>query len=186
MLVPSALGAYWVLCRATPGQDMVPALSLSGLGGIFGAVAAAVITAHRGDGSGDGSGGSWSAPLEPAPGDVGALAALVAQVALVALAFTLLTVGARDVPSAEVSLYMLLELPIAPLFVWAATGENPGWRVFIAAAGIMAAMTAEARAGLRDAAEDLPHPSDETRGETEEAPSVGVASIGPRAIEVSI
>ena len=181
MLVPSALGAYWVLCRATPGQDMVPALSLSGLGGIFGAVAAAVITAQR-----DGSGGSWSAPLEPATDSPGALAALVAQVALVALAFTLLTVGARDVPSAEVSLYMLLELPIAPLFVWAATGENPGWRVFIAAAGIMAAMTAEARAGLRDAAEDLPHPSDETRGETEEAPSVGVASIGPRAIEVSI
>jgi drug/metabolite transporter (DMT)-like permease len=31
LLVPMALGGYWVLCKSSPAHDMVPALALSGL-----------------------------------------------------------------------------------------------------------------------------------------------------------
>ena len=48
--MPVALGLYWVLCKATPGQEMVPALTFSGLSGAMAALA--VIVANVGFGGG--------------------------------------------------------------------------------------------------------------------------------------
>ena len=79
-----------------------------------------------------------------------AIAALVTQTLSVAVAFALLTLGAKDVPSAEVSLIMLIELALGPLLVWAAVGEMPTWRVWLGAAGVLATMAAESFAAVAD------------------------------------
>jgi hypothetical protein len=63
LLVPIALGLYWVLCKATPGQDMVPALALSGLSGA--AVSLAAVLATAGSRTGEEVGG----PLTPVTDD---------------------------------------------------------------------------------------------------------------------
>jgi len=78
---------------------MVPALALSGFTGPLSSLVVIF-----------GAGNVSAAPLLPL--DAAAGAALASNVFQVAAAFMLLTIGARDVPSAEVSLYMLIELCI--------------------------------------------------------------------------
>lgn len=68
------------------------------------------------------------------------------------LTYTILTSwalrsGARDVPSAEVSLYMLIELCIGPFLVWLAMGEQPTWQVLVGAGGIFLTMGVESWQG---------------------------------------
>jgi drug/metabolite transporter (DMT)-like permease len=89
-------------------------------------------------------------PTPPADDGGVAIAALVTQTLSVAVAFALLTLGAKDVPSAEVSLIMLIELALGPLLVWAAVGEMPTWRVWLGAAGVLATMAAESFAAVAD------------------------------------
>ena len=101
--------------------------------------------------SGDGGGYGRVAPLVPVTDDGGvAVTALVCQCVLVAAAFMFLTIGAKDVPSAEVSLYLLMELPIATLLVWWATGETPPWQVFVGAAGLLCTMGVESWIGITE------------------------------------
>lgn len=50
----------------------------------------------------------------------------LAHGAFIAAATCLMTLGPRYLPSAEVSLLILLESALAPLLVWAVIGENPG------------------------------------------------------------
>ena len=78
------------------------------------------------------------------------MTALVFQCVLVAAAFMFLTIGAKDVPSAEVSLYLLMELPLATLLVWWATGETPPWQVFVGAAGLLCTMGVESWIGITE------------------------------------
>lgn len=119
LLVPAALGLFWVLCKATPGQDMVPALSLSGLSGA--AASLSVIVSNAGSRPDEKVGG----PLTPVTDDGGGAAvALVSQTAIVAVAFMLLTVAAKDVPPAEVSLYMLTELVLGEAGVDVSAGRD--------------------------------------------------------------
>ena len=66
------------------------------------------------------------------------------------MAFALLTVGAKDVPSAEVSLIMLIELFLGPVLVWAAVGEMPSWRVWVGSGGVLITMAVESAVGLME------------------------------------
>ena len=175
LLVPVTLGLFWVLCKATPGQDMVPALSFSGLGGAIVSFVVIVFTAD--DRRPPDEDGDYEnllvllGPLTPRSSGGGGVAVsiiiLVAQAFVVALAFMLLTIGAKDVPSAEVSLVMLLELVIGPLMVWAVMGEVPTVRVFVGAAGIATTMFVESWRGLREsweAAAEEKEEEEEERG----------------------
>ena len=44
----------------------------------------------------------------------------------IVVSMSLLAIGPRYIPSAEVSLLVLLESVLAPLLVWAVVGEHPG------------------------------------------------------------
>ena len=147
LLVPVGTGAYWTFCKANPDADMVPALSTSGLLGQ--ALALAVVFAA--DARSEDGGYGRVAPLVPVTDDGGvAVTALVFQCVLVAAAFMFLTIGAKDVPSAEVSLYLLMELPLATLLVWWATEETPPWQVFVGAAGLLCTMGVESWIGITE------------------------------------
>ena len=145
LLVPVGTGAYWTFCRRTRrghGRRCPPRAS-SGNPGAGGRV--------RGGRAKRDGGYGRVAPLVPVTDDGGvAVTALVFQCVLVAAAFMFLTIGAKDVPSAEVSLYLLMELPIATLLVWWATGETPPWQVFAGAAGLLCTMGVESWIGITE------------------------------------
>ena len=146
LLVPLGTGAYWVYCKANPDADMIPALAASGVVGQTLALIVLLTAEIRPNDP-----GGLAAPFIPASDDGWVVVfALVAQCLLVSAAFACLTLGARDVPAAEVSLYLLLELPLGTLFVWWATGETPPWRVFAGAGGLLCTMATESWTGIAE------------------------------------
>jgi len=62
------------------------------------------------------------------------------------LGLTLLTVGARMLPSAEVALLTLLEVVLGPLWVWLAYSEQPTATTLVGGAIITAAVIVQATA----------------------------------------
>ncbi len=56
------------------------------------------------------------------------------------LAVGLLSIGPRYLPAAEVSMFTVLEVILAPLLVWFVLGENPGSRSILGGAVIIAAI----------------------------------------------
>ena len=158
LLVPVALASYWTVCKSSPDADMIPALSLSGLGGALLAVAVIFGSSPRRE---DGARGAAFIPTRPDDDGGVSVSALTAQTFSVAVAFALLTLGAKDVPSAEVSLIMLIELALGPVLVWAAVGEVPTWRVWIGAAGILVTMAVESVAGVLEERKRAPALEDE-------------------------
>ena len=60
---------------------------------------------------------------------------------------TLLTIGARMLPSAEVALLTLLEVVLGPLWVWLAYSERPSATTLVGGAIITAAVIVQATAG---------------------------------------
>lgn len=165
LVVPAALALYWTACKSADA-DMIPALALSGLGG--GALAIVVVFASvPSDRDPD---ESPESPFMPNPPDADggvALAALLTQTVSVALAFALLTIGAKQVPSAEVSLIMLIELALGPALVWAAVGEVPTWRVWLGSAGVLVTMAVESAVGVADERRkaSVSSPASETGGD---------------------
>jgi drug/metabolite transporter (DMT)-like permease len=167
LVVPAALALYWTACKsADASADMIPALALSGLGG--GALAIAVVFASVPSDRDPSE--SPESPFMPNPPDADggvALAALLTQTVSVALAFALLTIGAKQVPSAEVSLIMLIELALGPALVWAAVGEVPTWRVWLGSAGVLVTMAVESAVGVADERRkaSVSSPASETGGD---------------------
>ena len=179
LIVPAALALYWTACKsAKKDADMIPALALSGLigGSLATLVVLGTVPFQRNENQNQNQNESVLSPLMPTPpaedGGV-AIAALVTQTLCVAVAFALLTLGAKDVPSAEVSLIMLIELALGPVLVWAAVGEMPTWRVWLGAAGVLATMAAESFAAVaderREGSAEFSSAERETGGETGDA-----------------
>jgi len=63
------------------------------------------------------------------------------------IAVALITVGPRYLPAAEVSLFLLLETVLAPLWVWLALGETPPASVLSGGTVIVSALIANILAG---------------------------------------
>ena len=129
--VPAATAVVVVVVRARPARDMMPAIALGGAMGM--AIAAA------------GSAGSLAAPW----GDIGL--ALRMGVTQIALGFTLLTLAARWVPAADVGLFVLSEIPLAPLWVWATVNEVPPTLTFLGGGIVVGAAIAAMLWGRRTA-----------------------------------
>jgi len=70
--------------------------------------------------------------------------ACVLGLCLTPIAFTLVTVGPRYIGAAEVSLLMLLETALGPLWVWLVMGEVPARTALIGGAVIIAAIAVSA------------------------------------------
>lgn len=102
--VAMALGLNFVTLRHHPGLPLLPAIGAGALlAGLFGLVAAT-----------------------PARLTEGALLPILAAALLVLpLSFFLLSAAARHTSAATVSLLMLLETALGPLWVWLATAEAP-------------------------------------------------------------
>jgi drug/metabolite transporter (DMT)-like permease len=103
--VAIAMGGNFTVIRHARAINMVPAMALSGL--IVGLVALLV--------------------AEPAVLDRMQLVwMLVMGLFVVPVSFALISLGPRYLPAAEVSLLLLLETVLGPLWVWLALGETPG------------------------------------------------------------
>lgn len=99
-----ALASAFTLIRRSPKVDMVPALALAGL------VVAAL-----------------SYPLT-APfvySDQQILWIALMGIIVLPVSFGLMTIGPRYIPAPEVSLLLLLETTLGPIWVWLAIGEEP-------------------------------------------------------------
>jgi drug/metabolite transporter, DME family len=124
-----AMAAMIVLIRRAKAVDMVPAQCLGGL--IAATVAALMVDTF----------------VVPA-GDLGRIVLL--GVVQIGAGFMLFTMGARYVPAAQVSLLMLSEMVLAPMWVWLAVDEVPAMVTLIGGILIMTAVVSQAVAGLRE------------------------------------
>ena len=109
--VPMATAIVVLVVRVRPARDLMPATALGGLVGMAIAVG--------------GSAGSLAVPW----GDAGL--SFLMGVVQIALGFTLITLAARWVPAADVGLFAMSEIPLAPLWVWATVNEVPTTLTFL-------------------------------------------------------
>ena len=128
LAVALSLAAIFVLVRRRHDLNLVPA---TGAGALLSGLAAAPL----------------AAPLALAPGQVASLAAM--GLLVLPLAFALLTHGARSLPAAEVTLLLLLETVLGPLWVWLGVGEVPTRAALIGGAIVVGALAAHAAWRLR-------------------------------------
>lgn len=129
--VPLSFASMIIFMRRGKNFDMVPAICLAG---VFSTVASAVMA----DGL-DISGRDLALCILLGAGQVGG-------------GFTLITLGIRYVPAAEVALFSFTETIFAPIWVWLAIGEVPnplamagGAVVFVSVAGRMVVGMVEQR-----------------------------------------
>jgi drug/metabolite transporter (DMT)-like permease len=78
------------------------------------------------------------ADLAPMPTDLGLLALF--GIGQMGFALILFTAGVRLIPAADAGLITMLEVILAPVWVWLAFGENPGPRALIGGAIVLAAV----------------------------------------------
>ena len=104
------LASTFVIVRRARAVSMIPAMAISGL-------MVAIIVAP------------WAAPTAINRDDIGLLLLLGGVVLPVSIA--LITLGPRFLPAPEVSLIMLLETALGPLWVWLALGEQPSWQALV-------------------------------------------------------
>jgi len=120
-------GAMVVTLRHARGVDMLPATCLGGaVAGVIGAVMADTLVLP--------------------PGDVAL--ALTMGVVQFGGGFLFITMGARHLPAAEVSLLALVEPVLAPIWVWAFVDEVPSLATLIGGAVVLGAVAAQAAVGL--------------------------------------
>ncbi len=78
------------------------------------------------------------ASLTPSPGDLALLA--VFGVGQMGIGLVMFTAGVRLIPAADAGLITVIEVILAPLWVWMAFGENPGARALIGGAIVLVAV----------------------------------------------
>lgn len=131
----SAFGfaAFTVSLRWGKLADMMPAVAL---GGVFSIVSGAAMLVLTGA-------GTLAVPLV----DI----ALSAGMGAVTLAggMVLYTLGSRVIPAAELTLLSLVEVMLAPVWVWLALGETASAGTLTGGAVLMAAVAVNAGSGLR-------------------------------------
>lgn len=133
----SALGfaAFTITLRWGRLEDMMPAVVL---GGVFSMVVAALVLA--------GQGGSLGVSLHDA-----SIAIAMGAVQL-AIGMALYTLGSRVIPAAELTLFSLVEVLLAPIWVWLFLGETASAQTFVGGAVLLAAVAFNAFAGARSRA----------------------------------
>ena len=122
------MAAMIVIIRRARDVDMVPAQCL---GGLIAALVASFMVE------------SFAVPVA----DLGRM--VVLGVVQIGAGFMLITLGARHVPAAQVSLLALSEMVLAPLWVWLAVDEAPAMMTLIGGVLVLAAVASQAMAGLR-------------------------------------
>ena len=122
------MGGNLSVVRSVPHLDMTSSIAI---GGIFAALAVLPV----------------AAPFSIAPPDVFYL--LLLGICVLPISFGLITLGPRYLPAPEVSLLMLLETVVGPLWVWLLLAENPGPRAFAGGALVLFTLGIHSLLGLR-------------------------------------
>lgn len=122
------MGAMFTLLRRLPGLPRLPLIALSG------AVAGLI---------------SWplAEPLSLAPASYGWLALM--GLVQIPLATLLIWTAPKYLPSAEVSLFMLIETVLGPVWVWMALGETTSAFTLVGGAAILGAIGTNTWIALR-------------------------------------
>ncbi len=128
LIAAVSIAGFFTIGRVRRDCNMTPALGLS-------SILSAVICGFMAD------------TLQPADGDWPALIAV--GVFILPIAFTLITIGPRRLPAAEVGLLMLLETALGPLWVWMALEETPTEATLLGGGLIIAAIAAHSLAMWR-------------------------------------
>lgn len=132
--VLSALGfaVFTLTLRWGRLTDMMPAVVL---GGLFSMVAAAILLMVHGR------------PLMVPVGDI-VLCVLMGAL-LLGLGMVLYTLGSRVIPAAELTLLSMVEVLLAPIWVWLVLGETATTATFVGGAVVLAAVALNALSGAR-------------------------------------
>ncbi len=122
------LAASFSLIRHHRDRDMVPTMALGGL------VTAVMVI-----------------PLaQPATLGGGDLVVLLAMgLVMLPVSFGLMAIGPRYIPAPEVSLMLLMEAVLGPLWVWLALGEDPGLRTIAGGAMVIGTLAVHSVITLR-------------------------------------
>lgn len=129
----SALGfaAFTITLRWGRLEDMMPAVVL---GGVFSMVVALAVV-----------GGGIAVPLHDA------VIAMAMGALQLATGMALYTLGSRVIPAAELTLLSMVEVLLAPIWVWLFLGETASKGTFVGGAVLMAAVAGNALSGMRRA-----------------------------------
>lgn len=137
--IVSALGfaAFTITLRWGRSGDMLPSVML---GGLFSMAVAAVVLGVQGQ------------SLAVSPQDAGIAVAMGAG--QLALGMVLYTMGSRMIPAADLTLLSMVEVLLAPVWVWLFLNETASAGTFVGGAILMAAVGFNAYAGARQRAGD--------------------------------
>ncbi|NBV03116.1 MAG: DMT family transporter [Acidimicrobiia bacterium] len=121
-VIPAILGLYNVLIRSTPNVDpVIPAIISNSL-----AIPVTLVMTWRGAG------------LDMPIGD--AVLGFSAGFVLIGVGLPLFNLGHRSVPTAQISLLIMTEVVLAPLWVWIWPGETPATATLIGGALVIGAV----------------------------------------------
>lgn len=130
LLVAVLSGATFVLIRAVREVNLFPAVGLSGL-----FIALAVLP--------------WAGI--PVIRGMDVVYLLLLGAVIMPVSFGLITQGPRYIPAPEVSLLMLLEAVLGPLWVWLVLGEAPVLLTWVGGGLLLGAVAVHSALGLREA-----------------------------------
>ena len=129
LVTASLMAANFVIIRRHKHVSMLPAVVLSGvLTTLFASFPAT--------------------PLAVGPADILMLAVMGSVVLPVPLA--LITVAPKLIPAAEVSLIMLLEAFLGPLWAWLAIGQRPAWETVLGGGVLVLTLVVHALVGWKE------------------------------------
>ncbi|WP_149589565.1 DMT family transporter [Tabrizicola flagellatus] len=132
LLSAAGFGAFSVALRWGKLSEMLP---VSMLGGVFSALVAAGVLAVQGQ------------PLAPSAWDIGVSTGIGALI--LALGMLCYTLGSRVIPAAELTLLSLIEVLLAPLWVFVFLGETASAATFAGGGVLLAAVALNAVMGAR-------------------------------------
>lgn len=132
LLSAAGFGAFSVALRWGKLSDMTPAILL---GGIFSIIAAAVVLTLQGQ------------AIVVSPHDM--ILSMAIGAIILATGLSLYTVGSRVIPAADLTLISMVEVLLAPLWVWLFLDETASFNTFLGGTVLLAAVALNALSGAR-------------------------------------
>lgn len=132
LLSAVGFGAFSVALRWGKLSEMLP---VSMLGGVFSTIVAGVVLTAQG------------APLAPSVWDIGISLGIGAVI--LAFGMVMYTLGSRVIPAAELTLLSLIEVLLAPMWVFVFLGETASAATFVGGGVLLAAVALNAAMGAR-------------------------------------
>ena len=132
LLSAAGFGAFSVALRWGKLSDMTPAILL---GGVFSIIVAAIVLILQGQ------------PIIVSPHDM--ILSMAIGAVVLASGLSLYTLGSRVIPAADLTLISMVEVMLAPIWVWLFLNETASVNTFIGGAILLLAVAFNALSGAR-------------------------------------